>query len=66
MVGIVLDNSISILFIRSFWVLSDARLNLDGLSTEAFSMIYPRKTKVMVSKISDHVEVVVVADPKRE
>lgn len=66
MVGIVLDNSISILFIRSFWVLSDARLNLDGLSAEAFSTIYARKTKVMVLKISGHVEVVVVADSGRE
>jgi len=66
MVGIVLDNSISILFIRSFWVLSDARLNLDGLSAEAFITIYARKTKGMVLKISGHVEVVVVADSRRE
>jgi len=66
MVGIVLDNSISILFIRSFWVLSDARLNLDDLSVEAFSTIYARKTKGMVLEISGHVEVVVVADSRRE
>ena len=66
MVRIVLDNSVSILFIQSFWVLSDARLNLDNLSAEAFSTIYARKTMGMVLKISGHVEVVMIADLRRE